>query len=577
MEVETKVYVSNNRIYYYFSDLALFSKIFSSGDEALAVEIVQENQFLCKEMNVLHRSFAYDGLLFSPVKVSDILKKNEKKDANEVLFQLGTVPPEITGKFDCNLLLIKNQQVCARFVRTPIVTPAPQLIETVLFTDTVAKSEITKSKNLRFTIPFEKDKFDYSAKDIKPIYDSLELNKYNIKQATVLAYASVEGSTERNFELQKKRAQSIINVLQTFQLDTIKKVIRTFENWDQFKRDIKYTSHNYLNTLSKEEVKAKLQDEKILKDLEPILKNHRKAVLFLKIVEKIDLANNKEDLVQYYANALAVKDVTTATTLQTALINAVMANEIDLLAIDTIDIPRVKENAQLLNNKQILKYYLKKNENHIDSLEAYSKLDPSNVFIKYNILDLKLKSWRDSSITITSPEPIIKQIKALYNTKIDKKLINRLYVNYHILVADFYKNTGKYKYSNDAVNLVKKYYRTVETTPQDLYALSTFFGNYKRTEWALEILFPIIQNTPSAEYDEDILFYFLSIALGNMDLFDRNEMNIYLQRAREIDPVRFCQLYGAPDLSFQLLKDEGLKTLYCESCILDSTYFKEHK
>jgi hypothetical protein len=57
---------------------------------------------------------------------------------------------------------------------------------------------ILQNKVLRFEIPFEKNKSEYSSADIKPLYDSLNLTDFNIKKITIRAYSSIEGNEERN-------------------------------------------------------------------------------------------------------------------------------------------------------------------------------------------------------------------------------------------------------------------------------------------------------------------------------------------------------------------------------------------
>ncbi len=62
--------------------------------------------------------------------------------------------------------------------------------------------------------------------------------------------------------------------------------------------------------------------------MEFLLARERKAILFLKIVERIDLTRNKDSLVIHYQNALAKKDVAVATTHQTAIFDAISNKEL---------------------------------------------------------------------------------------------------------------------------------------------------------------------------------------------------------------------------------------------------------
>lgn len=309
--------VENQRIYFKFSDVAVFEKVFIDGDEAIAVDVVHLDQFPCNAGNMLHRSAIHDGILFKPMTKSEILKNNTLKDSKEIKVLMGDCPYPSPDEFELSLLLIKSNTLCDYKISESAQIIETKIMDTDLYTDTLSKAEISKKKNLRFSIPFERSKSEYQEKDIKPFYDSLNLNKFNITELTIFAYSSVEGSAEKNLELQKQRGQSIVKVLQSFQLDSIKTTIRTIENWDQFFRDVKNTPYAWMSTLDKATIKEKLQQDSMLVALEPILKRERKAIITLKVVEKIDLAGDKQELLKHYMNALSKKDVASASILST--------------------------------------------------------------------------------------------------------------------------------------------------------------------------------------------------------------------------------------------------------------------
>lgn len=555
--------VENNKIYFSFSDATYFDKLFPDGDEAIAVDVLHMDQFPCFAGNMLHRSSVHDGILFKPMTKSEILKGNLNKESNEIKVVFGDCPYKDPAEYELILLLIKTNSLCDYRLNTPIQRNKTEIMEIDLYTDTLSKSEILKKKNLRFGIPFEKGKSEYQEKDIKPFYDSLNLNKFNIKELTILAYSSVEGSAESNLELQKQRAQSIVKVLQSFQLDSIKTVIRTLENWDQFFRDVKNTPYAWMSTLDKATIKEKLQQDSLLIALEPILKKERKAFITLKVVEKIDLTGDKNELVKHYMNALAKKDVANASILQTTLFDAISAGEMKYDMVGLVAIPKSKEFAQMMNNDVVFRYTNKIPGDYVKNLEEASTLDPSNLFIKFNIYNIQLKSWADSSMLVSNPDPIIKNIKTLFNTKVDKKMVNQIYLNYYILVSDMYKANQKYKYRDDAVGLVKKYYKTVEATQKDYLILANYFVSHGRKDYALEVLQPVIQ---SGEYSEDILFSYLSLTIGDLNSYEKNSTVSLMKKARELNKDRFCKLFGVDELKFQLFKSEELKDMYCESC-----------
>ncbi|MCS6823750.1 MAG: hypothetical protein NZ529_05600 [Cytophagaceae bacterium] len=537
--------VENNKIYFHFSNLEWFEKVFNEGSEAIAADVLHLDQYPCNDGNMLHRSPVHDGILFRPFSKSEILKNNLRKDENAVWVYLGDCPYTNPNEYNLSLLLINNNTLCGYYINSPPVNATTGLIETEFYSDTLSKSEISKNKNLRFSIPFEKAKSEYSEKDIKPFYDSLHLNKFDIKELVIIAYSSVEGSTEKNSELQKKRAQSIVKVLQSSQMDSIKTTIKTLENWDQFYREIKNTPYAYLASLDKATIKEKLKQDSLLTALEPILKRHRKAFVTLKVEKKIDLTKNKSELIPHYKTALAKKDFANASALQASLFDAVMNKEISYGTMENISIPKSKEYAQLINNDIIFRYNNGYEMDYVKALEEVSALDPSNVFIKFNLYNMQLLNWYKDPSSMNNPDPLIKNIKTLFNTKIDKKLANQLYLNYYILVSDYYKNNQKYKYRDQAVDIVKKYHKTFDATQKDILTLANYFVRHGRRDYSIEILTPYIQ---SGEYSEDMLFFYLSLIQSDIESYERYSTVALMKRASEMNKTRFCKLFGEETL-----------------------------
>jgi hypothetical protein len=552
-----------SKVYFQFSDLTLFEKVFPDGDEALAVDILHLDQFPCQGGNSLHRSFVHDGILFKPMVKGDLLKNNKKKDQNQLYVYLGENPYGQPGEYEMSLILIKDNTLCKYLINTTLPQHKPSIIDTDLYTDTLSRNEIVKKKNLSFIIPFDKGKSVFDSVDIKPFYDSLNLNKFNIKELNIVAYSSVEGSIEKNLELQKQRAQSIVKVIQSFQLDSIKTNIRTLENWTQFNKDIKGTSYAYLTTLEKPVIKEKLQSDTLLNALEPYLRKERKAIITLKVVEKIDLSENKQELVNHLKTAIQKKDYANATILQNALFESVAAGELGIYALDAAPLPRTKEYAQMINNEIIFRYQQKFNMDFVKALDDAAALDPGNLFIRFNSYNLTLRGWADSTLKVNSPDPILKNIKTLFNTKVDKKMVNQLYLNYFILVSEFYRKNNKFKFRDEAVGQVRKYYKTFDPTQKDIFSVANYFSFHGREDYALEILHPAIE---SGDFTEDMLFYFLGLALADPDNYSKYHVVDNMKKAREMNKTRFCTLYGEGKLRFQLFKDIEIKQMYCESC-----------
>ena len=66
--------------------------------------------------------------------------------------------------------------------------------------------------------------------------------------------------------------------------------------------------------------------------------------------------------------------------------------------------------------------------------------------------------------------------------------------------------------------------------------------------------------------DEEFLYTFLSVAIYNKEMVPETEYLKFMERAKKMNKKRFCELFGFPNMSFQLLKDLPVKELYCNTC-----------
>ena len=67
--------------------------------------------------------------------------------------------------------------------------------------------------------------------------------------------------------------------------------------------------------------------------------------------------------------------------------------------------------------------------------------------------------------------------------------------------------------------------------------------------------------------DEEFLYTFLSIAIYNKEKIPHATLVNFMEKAKNINTERFCNLFGPPNMSFQHLKIGALKKLYCKTCM----------
>lgn len=393
------------------------------------------------------------------------------------------------------------------------------------------------------------------------------MTDFNIKTINIKAYSSVEGSLERNIELQEQRANSIVKALQSFQKPTIETKVSSSENWVEFLNDIKGTKHANLASLSKNEVKAKLVGT-LSNDLEPILKNHRKAVLELALEKKDKYKTmSPSELLSKFNSAVSNSEIEEAKTIQNSIFEKLKDNTVSPDFLNQMQVPKQAKFAKLLNKNSAFKSMLDVKQSLIvyNELKALEKLVPKDPDVKYNIVATKINLWRFKAIDI-KPSELKNQITGLKNYNIREPLISRMLVNFHIIRAEKAMRSRDYKSKDASVKFINDNYKKFELSDYDYLSLAQFFSYYANTNLAVELL---ETKSRSIDIDEDLLFYYLNLTMIDEELTQDSDYRTVLLNAYNMNPERFCKLFNSIEnggVTFQLLRDEYLRTTYCESC-----------
>ena len=563
----------NGNAVFSFSDIDLFKKIFNSGNYYFTADLILKQQFECNKPNSLHGSPYHDGFLFKPISKSQILKNNLSK-GNSVFTIIGKLPYEVYEQYELNLIVLKKRGFsnvkshCVSYFPSPsygfnldIMPP-----NFVVDYDNLADSVLLKKKEIKFEIPFKKDKYSYSSDDIKPFVDSLNLNKFNITKIALTAYASVEGDSLYNLKLQKKRAESIAKAFQSYQKKGIYTKISTFENWQAFKKDIRRTSHSSLLLLSKEEIKKELKNDTLAKELETILSNHRKAIIKVSTEEKITYNLSPEELFNEYKKV--INDTTIAIEnkilIQKKLFNLILDKTFEYANLIEAPIQQIKQNLRLINNEIALKYVLKNEYPSFYECQELEKLASNEPKILVGIYAVIIQHWYKNPNLTVDFKKLSKGIEDLFTKSIiSEGEYYKLMLNYNIAAANYFKHKTEHKLEKKAVKFVSSYYEKGTLSNKDAYILANFFVYHQQYKLAINTLLPKVSGN---ETDEDILFYYLSLAIFQNSQSEKEDFDQKMEKALEINQDRFCKLFGFPALSFQLMREKHLKNYFCESC-----------
>ena len=553
--------------------------IIKSGD-GIAIDIVSKDRYRCSEKKINNKSMIR-GELQRPFYLKELKQNMLPSKTGELVIKMGSIPEKFQDKdVEFNIIFLKDKNLCYYNSFYDIKTYRWDLLDMGLYFDTLTyKTQIDTSlkeqekyilqhKMLRFEIPFERNKAEYSNADIKPLYDSLKLTNFNIQKISIRAYSSIEGNEERNLQLQQERAQSIVKALQSFQTPSITTEIIASENWVDFLNDIALTSYSNLANLNKIEIKDKLKDKKLQQDLEPYLQKHRKAVIVLELQKKDKYDNiSAMELVNLFSKSISEKNLEQAIEIQNSLFEKVRKHEVPTSFINKLEIPRKNEFSLLLNKNCIFKYLM----NEVDVYNAFKELTdlqdliPNDGHIKYNICALKFKVWLLGKNAV-DPMDFKKEISDLKKWGIPQNLIKRMLINYEIIMSEYYMRQGDFANKDKSLKYIYSNYQFISFSEPDYLSLAQYFASYAKYDWSIKLLDKKVR---SIDVDEDLLFYYLNLTIIDEKLTRRSDYRTILLNAYNLNKIRYCELFNAfghGGITFQLLENEYLRKTYCESC-----------
>lgn len=576
-EVRFSIKREKSNLYFVVNDKKWFNALFKNTGDGIAVDIVVKDRYKCEYETIENTQIR--GLLLKP-SYSQKLKSGLKPHGdNSYRVHVGKIPAAfLNDELEYNILFLSNKHLCNYYWVYNLESYPWELLDMGMYLDSLTYNpkEIKpmgtdgytiRNKTLKFIIPFKKNKAVYSQEDIRPIYDSLRLTDFNIKTINIKAYSSVEGSLERNIELQEQRANSIVEALQTFQKPTIKTEISSSENWVEFLNAIKGTTHESLGTLGKSQIKAKLVGA-LSKTLEPILQHHRKAVLELELVKKDKYKTmSSEELLSKFNAAIANEKLSEANAIQNSIFEKMKTKEIAPEFLRKMTIPKQSKFAKIFNKNSAYRYMLNVREAVIvyNDLLELEKLVPKNAEVKYNIAAIKIKLWHFKWQDINETK-LKNQITALRNYGIDKALISRMMVNFHIIKAEELMRKRDYANKDKSVSYINGNYKHFHLSDYDYLSLAQFFSYYANTKLSVKLL---EDKAKSIDISENLLFYYLNLTLVDRNLTQDPNYRTIMLNAINMNKERYCKLFNAIEnggVTFQLLEDAYLRETYCENC-----------
>ena len=565
-----------HNLYFRFNNLEWFQSLFKNTKDGISVAIITKDEFNCKR-NELPSEIM--GHTLKPVYKNNLIKGVKKIQEGYYQVLVGKLPSKYYQKeIEFNILMLNNGYLCRYQTSYNLQSFNYDLLDMGLYLDSLVYNQNYHKindlndlkiayKTLQFEIPFKKSATSFSVNDIRALYDSLRITDYNIKKIDIKAYSSIEGSKERNEVLQKQRAQSIIDALQTFQKPHIETVVSTAENWVEFLTDIKNTEHAHLIELPKSKIKEMLSNS-TASEFEVYLQNHRKGLITL-YLDKIDNYPefSENQLMENFNISISSEDVDEAKRIQNTLFERMKSKTVNPDLLYEMNIPKQKKFFDILHENAIFRAQLNR-QNMFSSyydLEELDKLMPGNKKVAYNLVALKLRI--NHSLQAMSDEiGLIQKIFNLKNMGIEEHLVQRLLVNYHIINAQLLMQKGAYEKKDESVQFILNNYKKFPINDDDYLSLAQFVTYHYDRPTAIELL---ADRVNQIKVNKNLLFYYLNLTIIDEKLTQDADYRIMMLNAINIDEEKFCKIFDPINkggVTFQLLKNEYLRNTYCENC-----------
>ncbi|MCI2228815.1 hypothetical protein MC378_06515 [Polaribacter sp. MSW13] len=574
-EVRFSIAREGNKLYLEVTDKAWALKLFKKSGDGIAVDVVSKSRYKCGESI---EETQIRGTLLKPIYAKQLVRGFQPSKGNRFRVFVGTVPEKLKNQeLEFNLLFLNNRVLC-RYQKTYNLETYPwDLLDMGIYLDSLSyKSKkitntkdkfITKYKRMKFVIPFQKNKSEYLPKDIKPLYDSLKLTDFNIKKIKINAYSSIEGSLERNIELQKQRANSIAKSLQSFQKPDIITEVYSSENWVEFLNDVSKSKFKHLKKLSKQEIKKQVVGS-VSNELEVYLKYHRKAVVILDLEKKDKYKEmTTSTLISKFKNLIKEDNLEEALVVQNSIFEKLKLEK-SPNKLRELKVPNQIKFIPILNKNSIFYYLLNVSYSKIafDELKKLEKLDPNNKRIKYNLVVVKFIIWRYNWEQIKE-SAFEKEILELKKYGIQQELIDRMLVNFHIVKAEKNMKARKYDEKDNSVEFIIDTYENFNLSNYDYLSLAQFLTYYSNIDDATDLL---DEKVRTITVDEDLLFYYLNLTITNKFNVASDNYRTIMLNAINMSTKRFCKLFNSSlneGVTFQLLDNIYLNNTYCESCL----------
>jgi outer membrane protein OmpA-like peptidoglycan-associated protein len=574
--------VENGKIYLEYANLKDLKRLLKKTKDGLAVDVVQRAQYEKENYNIVDNNFQNKGIMGKVITKDQVFAKNlvkpdpkakKKVKINKLKIEMGKFNPKITGPYELNLIVVQDGHVCKTVTRsylekgdqessTPVgIIPADSTVGLKPAFEPKSESSI-----LNFTIPFEKNKSEFKPEDVAPFIKALNEPDFLIDGLYIYAYSSIEGDANANAKLQRKRAESVTKVLQSMQQNKITPNIETRDSWNLFELEMEDGKYSDLVKMGKEKAIKKINsDRALVEELEPILAKQRFAQMVMDVTYDISGDKEQKFTTVSFNRAIKANKMSQAYKIMEYASTQKIAKKYSEDVLDSFKIPENPQFINLLNNRAYYNYIANSSivdEDDYAEFKRLEKIDAANDVVRFNRIFCSIKL--DSTIGTKEQQGKMQQeIDALYKTKIKKKLVDGINIEWQFKIIESLDTTDGAEVQIEAcIAKIKGFYDFKEASWQNALKLAYVFTRGKDYKFSSTVLEPFLK---VENVSEDLLFSYISIASHLPEKFYSRTFSDALHKAKERNPERYCKLFGDPYMSFQVLDNPNAKKDYREA------------
>src|SRR3989339_511207 len=168
-----------DNLYFIVTHKEWFDRMFKGGTDGIALDIVSKEHYDCS-VDKIKNNNGFRGDLQEPIYTKDLKKNLLPSQNGEAVVFLGKTPQKYLDKeVEYNIVFIKNKYVCYYYNAVNLQSYRWDLVDMGFYMDsltykssydttkTAKENYLMQYKSLKFEIPFDKNKSEYSPQDIK--------------------------------------------------------------------------------------------------------------------------------------------------------------------------------------------------------------------------------------------------------------------------------------------------------------------------------------------------------------------------------------------------------------------------